>query len=267
MTQNWRISGETGADAGDYFSHQKKQLQVADRRPVIRRASDLVGPGIASQAVRVSDLNGELATFNGYYSVSVGTNGAPNSVENFIGFTIADAEFGGQQKFTGLTSGTEYNRTFIRNPSDETSIVYSPWSGQRVLPTAVGRAINPREVLPDDETTLQSPNLTYTDGGEETFEPTTNGIRFLRTGVYTGHVQVGVNSGVTTASVRVFVPQDTGRYDYNHLGTILGPSAYYPFTCWVTIPFGMLNVSVEHSEASPRDIWFRAGITRLGDAV
>ena len=62
--QNWRMDGETGVDAGDYFLRQKKQGELADRRPVIRRASDLVGPGIAATAVRITDFDNVLAMWS-----------------------------------------------------------------------------------------------------------------------------------------------------------------------------------------------------------
>ena len=121
--QNWR----TETDASDYFGQQKKQLQVADRRPVIRRASDLVGPGIGSYATRVEDFNALLVTFNGFYSALVGALNAPNETENFVGLVASDAELGGVQMFTGLTSGARYQRTFNRSPADPELIGWTAW--------------------------------------------------------------------------------------------------------------------------------------------
>lgn len=73
-SQNWR----TDTNAQDYFTHQKKQIQVSDRRPVIRRASDLVGPGIGASAIRISDFNDLSVLYNGYYSAVPGVlNGPP----------------------------------------------------------------------------------------------------------------------------------------------------------------------------------------------
>lgn len=123
--QNWR----TETNATDYFGQQKKQLQVADRRPVIRRASDLVGPGINTYAIRIDDFNNLLATFNGFYSALAGAFNAPNTEENFVGHVASDAELGGVQVFTGLTSGFTYTRLFNRSPADPELIGWTGWVG------------------------------------------------------------------------------------------------------------------------------------------
>lgn len=127
MSDNWRQE----VDAEDYFGHQKKKLSVADRRPVIRRASDLVGPGIGASATRITDFNDLLATYNGYYSATPGARHAPNDAEAFVGHVVMDDTLGGRQVFTGLTSRSEYARVFVRNPGDPTNpdtILWGDWS-------------------------------------------------------------------------------------------------------------------------------------------
>ena len=132
--QDWTI--ETNAE--DYFRHQKKQLQVSDRRPVIRRASDLVGPGLAATAVRVNDFNDILATYNGFFSAVVpaptiddpspaARMSAPYDDESFVGWVAGDAELGGVQHMTGLTSEDRYQRVFRRNPYDAETIYWGSW--------------------------------------------------------------------------------------------------------------------------------------------
>src|SRR6478752_2320563 len=93
--RNWRE--DTNAET--YFGHQQKQVNLADRRPVIRTASDLVGPGIDSNTVRITDYNDLLATFNGYYSSLAGAASAPNATEDFVGVVISDSALGGRQEF------------------------------------------------------------------------------------------------------------------------------------------------------------------------
>ena len=124
MSQSWR----TEVDAGDYFLHQKKQLSLADRRPVIRRSSDLVGPNIGAAATRITDFNDLLATYNGFCSAAPGAAGAPNSTDAYIGYVVMDDELGGEQVFRSLVSGVEYARTALRNPSDPSSITWSSWA-------------------------------------------------------------------------------------------------------------------------------------------
>ena len=121
--QNWRIE----TDAEDYFRSQKKQLQVADRRPVIRRASDLVGPGIAATAVRITDFNDLLATYNGFFSSAAGAVNAPTPGEPYAGTVTSDAELGGVQMFTNLSTGVVYRRVFNRNPYDASTLYWGTW--------------------------------------------------------------------------------------------------------------------------------------------
>lgn len=121
--QDWRIP----QTAEDYFGHQKKQVQFADRRPVIRRASDFVGPGIAASAVRLTDYNDLLATYNGFYASAPGAFNAPGADDAFVGTVSSDAELGGVQIFTNLATEARYQRVFRRNPSDAATIYWGAW--------------------------------------------------------------------------------------------------------------------------------------------
>jgi hypothetical protein len=122
--ENWR----TEVDAGDYFLHQKKKVDFSDRRPVIRRASDLVGPGIAPNAVRITDFNDVLATFNGFFSAATGATNAPTAGQAYVGWVSSDAELGGVQVFSGLTNSNTYRRTFRRNPADPNTLYWGTWA-------------------------------------------------------------------------------------------------------------------------------------------
>lgn len=147
---NWR----TQVTAQDFFGQQKKTLQVANRRPLIRQASDLVGPGIGSSATMITDWNDELATFNGYYSsgnagnlaTGVGALHGPipdaghgnKDFHPYVGFVTMDSLLGGQQILYPVpvlaspivTSTAYWTRSFVRNPADPTtvsSIQWGPW--------------------------------------------------------------------------------------------------------------------------------------------
>ena len=122
--ENWR----TETEATDYFGHQKKRVALDQRRPVIRRASDLVGPGIGAAAVRLTDLNDVLATFNGFYSCLATASNAPNATQSHIGFVSSDSEIGGIQMFYGMSDGIARRRIFTRNPADPSSIVWGTWA-------------------------------------------------------------------------------------------------------------------------------------------
>ena len=122
--QNWR--NETNAT--DYFTNQQKQLTVADRRPVIRRAVDLVGPGVAATAVRIVDFLDPLAQFNGFFSALHTALGRPPVEQSYVGYVSADAELGGVQMFFGLSDGLCYTRVFSRNPYDPDDITWGTWT-------------------------------------------------------------------------------------------------------------------------------------------
>lgn len=123
---NWR----TDVNSSDYFGQQKKTLAVADRRPVIRKPSDLVGPGIAATAVRITDFNDLLATYNGFFSAQGDAANRPSSVvdtDELVGYVVSDGDFGGEQVFTRLSDGSEFRRRFIRAPYAPESITFFPW--------------------------------------------------------------------------------------------------------------------------------------------
>lgn len=124
--QSWR----TETNAGEYLGHQQKRGQLADRRPVIRRASDLVGPGIGVSAVRLTDLKDPLALCNGFFSARSDALDAPTSAEDFIGFCVVDAEIGGMQTFRGMSTGKEYVRMVSRSPSDPETLAWGNWVEQ-----------------------------------------------------------------------------------------------------------------------------------------
>lgn len=122
--ENW----PTPITAENYFLHQKKKLELADRRPVIRQASDLVGPGISGQALRLTNFDSLLASYNGYFAADVGANNAPNAFDRFAGFVTSDSEFGGWQMFKSLTTNVTYQRSFIRYPGDSETVLWGTWT-------------------------------------------------------------------------------------------------------------------------------------------
>lgn len=266
-TDDWRI----GQDGTDYLLHQQKRVALEQRRPVIRKASDLVGPGIAAGAIPLDDLNGVLGTFNGYYSAIEGTAHAPNDTEAFVGQTVSDPLLGGKQTFTGLESNTEYTRTFRRNPANPESVVWSEWSGQRVPPMGQGIEFTRSITVPMNETTtLNPPVLSFIGGGSKVFERVSNtGVRIKKPGVYTGHIQVGANSLSAGGNLGITMPQGDGMLNLMHLNQIIAPAtAYFPFTFWTTVGQRVLSVNLLHVDPSPTLKWYyRMSILRVGDAT
>lgn len=262
--QSWR----TDVDAGDYFLHQKKHAEIERRRPLIRNGSDLVGPGIGANAVRITDYNDLLATFNGYFSSKPGADSAPNTSEGFVGQVVSDSELGGTQKFTGLTSGIEYSRTFSRSPEDPEAVAWTPWTSKaRLTPAAQGNDIVTTDVSSGTGTTLIAPNIT-TLGPSGYFERSNIGIKITRQGVYTGVIQVGTNvGGLTLDGMAVYRPDGSTTLAVTQALVPMNASVHVPFTVWAVDGAQGFNVVVQHSAGVSVPMWWRFSCARIGDAV
>ncbi len=260
--ENWR----TDVDSGDYFLHQQKKLAIENRRPVVRRAFDLVGPGIGAQAVRLDDYNNLLATFNGYYSSAPGATNAPNSTEAFVGQVVSDASLGGRQVFTGLTSGIEYRRTFTRSPTSRETIGWGAWSGDRIPPTAQGFNKVDTSAASGVNAVLTPPNLTIIGVGG-TYERSGAGILVLKQGVYTGSIQVGANVAGVVGDISFFRPDGATSTQSTQTGVLLDSTYHIPFTVYATDGAQGFSVLFYQTSGTDRTVWWRFSCTRVGDAA
>ncbi len=127
-SENWKIITQPE----DYFSQARRKLAVSDRRPVIKRASDIVGPAINFYSRRIDSLTAPIALFNGYYFAETGAFDAPTSSEPYAVHTIQDSEIGGTQVAIGIDTNVEWRRTFRRAPDEPEVIFPSGW--KRVTP-------------------------------------------------------------------------------------------------------------------------------------
>lgn len=211
-------------DAFDYLRNQRKKSELADRRPVIRKAADLVGPGIGSAATRVSNWNDMLAIYNGFYSSPVGAYNAPNGTEQFVGVVTQDSEFGGVQTLTGLTSGTVFKRRFTRSPFAADVVHWQPWSFDERIPatyfvadpavTALTLSAGQQGLLP-----MPSGSESKHPSAPSTYSVTGTSLNILRQGVYSGVLRVNATASPSWVTVRV--PTFTGQ-DHIRSGQITG---------------------------------------------
>lgn len=258
--QNWR----TAVDASDYFGHQQKSVNLEQRRPVLRRASDFVGPGISGSAVRVTDFNDVLATFNGFFSAAPGAFNAPSPDEAFIGTTVGDSVLGGFQKVTGLVTGFEFTRTFARNLSDPSSLLWGEWRNSERVPASATRRTFAKVTNVSDQsggTQLYSPEIS-TLGTEGTYDRGDKDIFVLRSGVYTGFLRVAGPEIPT--KVTAIWPDQSGTKT-----TIITPPngrVSLPFTFWTDATSQEIRVSVSHEGTGDQPFyWDDFAITRVGD--
>ena len=259
--QNWR----TEVTAEDHFIHTKKAAQLADRRPVFRTSTDLVGPGIGAAAVRITNFNAPIATFNGYFSSLAGAIAAPNATEAFIGYVISDAVLGGQQVFTGLTSGVVYTRSFTRSPTDPEALGWTNWGGARIPATVEASTVNPTTVGSSGLEPLNGPSG-VSIGETGVFEIADYGLRIRKQGVYTGVIEVGCATAGITGEVVVQRPAGSTPRAVTYLGVNLSTTFVLPFTVWTTNDEAGITVAARPS-AGTTDLWWRYQCTRTGDAV
>lgn len=136
MSQNWAIP----QNAEEYFSQQSKRQGQEERRPLIRKASDLLGPGIAPFAVTIDDLDGDIAAFNGFFIVPPGTPNSPDDTTWWIGQTIAGETGGGTQMFSTFQSADAPHVVMLRGfviAPDSPARFYSPWQQISAPPAPV----------------------------------------------------------------------------------------------------------------------------------
>ncbi len=242
MTKNW----PTPVDAFDYMRQEQKKVAIEERRPVIRRASDLVGPGIAASAVRITDWADTLATFNGYYCSLPGVTGAPNTTHAFVGFTVMDAEVGGTQTVVSMTNGVEYRRTFSRNPADPEFISWGPWlqAQEQVAATVESTGPKPTSVPTGVLTDLLMPSVTKI-GDSDPYLVSPTRLTITQPGVYTGYLLI--SDGLALANLDHTHPSLSGLRADTRIN--IGANGYrmVPLTFATTAINQYISVKVAHA--------------------
>lgn len=115
--------------AEGWFRAQEKRTLHEERRPRITHARDLMGPGLAPQAVEVRDWNAEETTFNGFFYSEPGALHSPDPTADWIGMVIATPTGHGLQhvwKHSDSGLPTHYVRTFHTHILE--TPIYSSWA-------------------------------------------------------------------------------------------------------------------------------------------
>jgi hypothetical protein len=94
-------------DGRDWMRDVEKRVLHEERRPTIRTASDLMGPGLGPYAVEVMDWNGPETAFNGFYYSEPGAINSPDSTKYWMGFTEGNTSgYGLQRLYQATPDGT-----------------------------------------------------------------------------------------------------------------------------------------------------------------
>ena len=91
---NWAVD----IDANDWMRSLEKRVLHEERRPSIRSAQDLLGPGFAPYAVQTSDWNGDAAARQGFWWSAPGALNSPDGTKTWMGETIVNADGSGIQE-------------------------------------------------------------------------------------------------------------------------------------------------------------------------
>lgn len=120
--------------------YERRDMHEA-RRPAPSSAADLLGPGLAPQAVQLSDWSDDSIGFTGFYYSQPGALNSPDPALFWIGTSITDPAGTGVQRVTAYDDGqfgidlypawpgVTYTRGF--NTAGGTSRLYSAWVPER----------------------------------------------------------------------------------------------------------------------------------------
>lgn len=104
------------------------------RRPLIRNASDLLGPGFGPQAVQTFDWSSDEAAFNGFFWSAPGAINAPDATSYWAGVCLATSDGSGVQRVTMHEGGVWPAVTMVRRyTTPSTNRLYSQWSTEANL--------------------------------------------------------------------------------------------------------------------------------------
>lgn len=92
----WRIA----QDGPDWMREIEKRILHEERRPSVRTASDILGPGISPFSVFIQDWNAPETAFNGFFHTEPGSINSPDSTKYWMGTSQATKEGYGVQRVT-----------------------------------------------------------------------------------------------------------------------------------------------------------------------
>jgi hypothetical protein len=111
---SWRVP----QDASDWMREVEKRILHEERRPNVRTASDIMGPGLSPYSVLINDWNVDETNFNGFFHSDPGALNTPDNTRYWMGTSQATSEGYGLMRVTeyrdGRTGYTWPRLTYIR---------------------------------------------------------------------------------------------------------------------------------------------------------
>ena len=91
--------------AADWMRQVEKRILHEERRPGIRSAADLMGPGVGPYSVWINDWNTSETSFNGFFHSDPGALNTPDSSRYWMGTSQATKEGFGLQRVSEYLGG------------------------------------------------------------------------------------------------------------------------------------------------------------------
>jgi hypothetical protein len=221
-------------DTEGWMREMEKRLHSEERRPIVRSAADLLGPGFGPKAIEIQDWNDEVPLFNGFYFSEPGALHSPNDTTYWIGYTVCTPDGWGYQYVANHRDGSGlvtdpaiYIRTFYASPT--AAAIFSAWARRNQPSGSIRRVAlfssgNPITIVTAVETNLATVTIplartgyTYRAMFQCEFNPNT-------TGMYTSlYMRWGDNTPMGTAFAHNYT-------DYRLLGRIVSITCYGSFT-------------------------------------
>jgi len=122
----------------DLQRNTEKRVLSQERRPQVRTAADILGPGIAPYAVEILDWNGDETSFNGFFWSQPGAINSPDPANSkwYMGQVEATSDGFGLQwatEFRDIVGNVWPPRSFIRrffDPGTAGTRTFSAWAEQ-----------------------------------------------------------------------------------------------------------------------------------------
>lgn len=101
-------SGRQTITTDDWMRRIEKRLMHEERRPQIRTASDLMGPGLGPKAVQLFDWNDDITLFNGFFWSEPGpAQHSPDNTKHWMGYNVVNLNGNGYQRVYEYRDATD----------------------------------------------------------------------------------------------------------------------------------------------------------------
>lgn len=165
---NWR----TNVAADDWVGSVEKRIMHSERRPTIRTAAEILGPGIAPFAIEILDWDDDATAFNGFWFSQPGAINSPDptNAKWYMGWSE------GTEDGFGLQTATEFRDI----PGDVWPSPAATWSRRFYDPGSAGTRAFSKWALVSDSRYIGEPMMWFSETPPNDRYLWANGASLLR---------------------------------------------------------------------------------------